>query len=120
LNKKRTFAAASAQDLIANDTGLQVSKQILSCVEKGMTFIPALCCSAQCREREAEGDLKRLKRVLNIRLHFSGSEDGSSKRSFLSDVLRSEWKPPKDRVSSAECWDQFRRTLVGCAKVRLL
>ena len=39
MKKKRTFVAVFSQDLIANDTGLQVSKRILNCVEKGMTFI---------------------------------------------------------------------------------
>ena len=118
--RKKKFSAdvgAAAADLIANDAGVQVSKGFLSCVEKGLTFIPSVGRGAKRRERDVKADLKRLKRTLNIRLHFSEYQGRGWKRSLISERLRSDWVPPSDRVSGDASWREFRRAAVNCAKV---
>ena len=80
--------------MVLNDAGVSLGPFHREALQRGLSFIPTLNPSKHAANRRRE-DLERLRRNINLRVHF-GIHQPSSKahRSLISSIIPSKWMPP--------------------------
>lgn len=91
------------EEVVCNDAQAPISKEAAWILTKGLSFAPN---SRSKDKTKLSGDLERLRRTINLKLHFNltGEMDDVAKKSHVSKIIRSDWCPPEALASNHQVW----------------
>lgn len=96
-------------EMVANDAGVELSRPAMVALTRGLSFVPHEPASNESLQQ----DFERLRRSINLRLHFNvHRQQHESRNSLVSRVLRSDWAPPEALPRTSALWQQL---LSSCA-----
>lgn len=102
------------QEIICNDAGATLDEGAKEALTRGLSFIPQAKFSREALER----DLGRLKRGINLKLHWNMNGSGGYKTSMISRILKSDWEPPEALKESNDLWVELCSTKVHEGRIR--
>jgi hypothetical protein len=86
--------------MVLNDAGVELSEGAREALVRGLSFAPS-----ERRDPERLGtDLERLRRTINLRLHWNRMGVTGGRRSLISTILRSGWNPPELLRTDHPAW----------------
>lgn len=100
--------------MVENDAGIELSRPAMAALTRGLSFVP----NEQPTSSSLHEDLERLRRNINLRLHWNVHRSDGHRNSLVSKVLRSTWSPPEALLSTNELWRQVLATANGTSPSR--
>ena len=88
-----TFQRAELQQLVLNDAGLELNDDHCRALSLGLSFIPFPAPPSKIHS--FRDDLEKLRRSVNLRIHWDLHSTAPPKPSLLSRVVKSNWQPPE-------------------------
>ena len=89
------------EDFILNDAGIQITPGLSEILQKGLSFIPTSTPNTQSNSTS----LERLRRTLNISLHWRLHENPTQRKSLVSRHWNTGWNPPQ-YFQHTLAWDE--------------
>ena len=108
-NARRRSQIKELDDIVVNDAGVHLSPAHREALLRGLSFIPTRNTSKHATERRRE-DLERLRRNINLRIHFGTRQSSKASRSHISSIIPSKWMPP-DYVHFNAVWQECSEEL---------
>lgn len=101
----------SNQNLVHNDTDLILERHHIEALNLGLSYVP----NTSNNPTRMFDDTERLRRLINLRLHWQLHKGTAPLRSVASEIIPSAWQPPETIRKEEEPWHSF---LSNCLSLR--